>query len=585
MGWWFDRLPERYEFELQMLEKYGFAYSVKDDGVKSGLLVLEVEYCDWEDDAQPGRVHILEVQFPPHYPDFPFQILAPTFPPGTHLNPQKVLCLLQDAGTQWDDSRDFLAAFLLCQVKDILRAHRGDTTVLEAQEGLRQTNFIRHQPGSAMLVGDWEVPANIDHGYFRWRRFPGDPPNRIMRGAVTHLEAADRALLGELDMGAHWTDWLNQGQELKGRWVRLSAIPSGQDPLEEARSAWPELATMTDPLDLVGLLIPEERDKGGAMLDNWVFILRVQRKQEQAGQAIVAHITLRAEQFSEETKWARAPRAIPIAAKKVLLVGLGAVGAPLAWQLARAGIGTLWCVDYDSVQIGNLPRWLWGMGNLGDPKAKCVAANLQHHYPPLHAEAIELQVGSLDTHVETYGRFMAAIDSVDMIVDASAEVSVNRYLEGLARTKGIPYVWAYGTNGAWGGVVGRTVPRQTAGCYECFRYRLLDGAKALSACDSVPEGKITPPPAEDLPDVQPVGCFHPTFRGTGFDLDTISQLAARLVVATLCRDAPEASDSYTDFTWDIAVLSQWDYQTGQPTVPEWHTYKMERHIDCQRHEN
>lgn len=585
MGWWFDSLPERREFELEKLEEHEFAYSVTDDGVQTGILVLEVEYRDWEDEAQPGRVHVVTVQFPPNYPDFPFEIIAPTFPQGPHINPQKSLCLLADAGINWDGSRDYLAAFLLCQVKDILRAHRGIPTVLEAQEGLRQTGYLGYHSGSAMLVGDWMVPAEINHGYFRWRRFPDDPPIRFVRGAVTLLEALDHTLLGHLDMGAHWTAWLNRSPEFTGRWVRLPAIPAGQDPLAEARSVWPELATMSGPLDLVGLLIPEERDKGGETLDNWVFILRVAAKQEQTGQCVVLVVPVRAEQFSAETKWARAPRAVPIAEKKVLLVGLGAIGAPLAWQLSRAGVGTIWCVDHDSVQIGNLPRWLWGMGNLGDPKAQCIAANLQHYYPPLRAEAIELRVGAVDTREESYGRFMAALDGADIIVDASAEVSVNRYLEGLARARRIPYVWAYGTNGAWGGVVGRSIPEQTSGCYECFRFRLLEGVNALGSGDPVPEGAITPPPAEDLPDVQPVGCFHPTFRGTGFDLDVVSQLAARLAVATLCRDAQEDADGYPDFPWDVAVLSQWDSQTRLPTAPQWRTYTLVRHEECQFHDD
>lgn len=436
-----------------------------------------------------------------------------------------------------------------------------------------------------MLVGDWEVPPGVDHGHFRWRRFPGDPPNRIIRGAVTHLQTADHDLIGQLAIGNFWTNWLQNTAELSGRWVRLPEIPKGADPLAEARAAWPDIANIVSFPDLVGLLIPEEKDKGGALIDNWVFVLRVNVGPiVQAGQRIMSTFFVRAEQFSKDTRWSRAPRAIPINVKKVLMVGLGAIGGPLAWQLARAGIGDLRCVDYDSVQIGNLPRWLYGMATIGDSKASSVAANLQLNYPPLRAEAIEYCIGSINSHPDIVGRFMAALNEVDIIVDASAELSVNRYLEGLAREKRVPYVWAYGSNGGWGGVVGRIVPGHTSGCYECFRYWMFDAVNALKEGRPSPEGAIKPPPTEDLPEVQPVGCFHPTFRGTGFDMDQVSQMAARLVVATLCLDAPSESDSYPNFPWDVAVLSQWDPETGLPTVPDWITYSLRRHPKCQHHD-
>lgn len=294
---------------------------------------------------------------------------------------------------------------------------------------------------------------------------------------------------------------------------------------------------------------------------------------------------LRAEQFSEETRWARAPRAIPISSKKALVVGLGAIGAPLTWQLARAGIGELRCVDDDSVQIGNIPRWLFGMGVIGDSKAECLATNMPLNYPPMQAEAIEYKVGSLDTRPNTYGRFITALNEVDIIVDATAEVSVNRYLEAQAIERGIPYIWAYGSNGGWGGIVGRSLPGRTEGCYECFQHRMLDAVNALKVGEPIPEGAILPPPAENLPDVQPVGCFHPTFRGTGFDMDQVSLMAARLTVATLCQSSPPETDSYPDFPWDIAVLSQWNEQGSIPTVPNWNTYTLDRHKECQYHDD
>ena len=41
---------------------------------------------------------------------------------------------------------------------------------------------------------------------------------------------------------------------------------------------------------------------------------------------------------------------------KISLVGLGALGSPVAYYLAAAGIGTLKIIDFDSVDLSNLHR-------------------------------------------------------------------------------------------------------------------------------------------------------------------------------------------------------------------------------------
>ncbi|MDR0847868.1 MAG: ThiF family adenylyltransferase, partial [Propionibacteriaceae bacterium] len=45
-----------------------------------------------------------------------------------------------------------------------------------------------------------------------------------------------------------------------------------------------------------------------------------------------------------------------IRAAKVLLVGTGGLGAPLALYLAAAGVGTIGVVDFDVVEASNLQR-------------------------------------------------------------------------------------------------------------------------------------------------------------------------------------------------------------------------------------
>ncbi len=586
MPGWSENDPQRLAYELRKLDEAGYSYSITDDGKETGVVKLLIVYPDPDNIDDPAHIYSLAAVFPQEYPDFPFEIWVQpgsNFPPGTHLNPNGNLCLLEDPGNNWDGSRDFLAEYLQTRVLGVLRRHRGDTSVPEAQEGLRQTGYIQYAPGTAMLVNDWTIPPEVDRGTFKWRRFPGDPLNSPLRGVVTKLRDAKGTTLGELSLGKHWDALLAASPRITGRWVRVPTIPKGDGRLEEACSVWPDLQNVIGPLELIGLLIPEEKEKNGGVIDNWVFYLRVAVPNQSHGYRVTHLIPIRAEQFSSETKWARAPRTVHIATKKVLVVGLGAIGAPLAWQLARAGVLELRLVDYDSVQIGNLPRWLYGMPAIGSSKASCLATNLQHHYPPLIAEAIEYRIGAIVNDGAAQDRYQAAINDVDIIIDAAAEIAVHQHLQCVAKERNIPYVWAYGSPGGWGGVIGRSVPGRTTGCYECAQYRMGDAGKPPNLNRPDIPCAIEPPPAENLPGVQPVGCFNPTFRGTGFDMDQISQMAARLVVATLCRSAPPTADSYPDFPWDVAVLSQWDSQTGQPTTPNWTTYTLDRHPECQNH--
>ena len=64
-------------------------------------------------------------------------------------------------------------------------------------------------------------------------------------------------------------------------------------------------------------------------------------------------------------------------AAKVLIVGVGGLGSPIALYLAGAGVGTIGLVDDDVVSLSNLQRQvLYTEEELGDLKAVCAAMHL-----------------------------------------------------------------------------------------------------------------------------------------------------------------------------------------------------------------
>ncbi|MCI7315443.1 MAG: ThiF family adenylyltransferase, partial [Bacteroidales bacterium] len=99
-----------------------------------------------------------------------------------------------------------------------------------------------------------------------------------------------------------------------------------------------------------------------------------------------------------------------MAQTRVLLVGVGGLGSPVAQYLVGMGIGTLGLVDDDVVSVSNLHRQiLYSEQQVGQPKVACAAARLRG----LNSEvSIEEHPGRFTPEVAD-----AMLASYDMVVD------------------------------------------------------------------------------------------------------------------------------------------------------------------------
>src|SRR3954469_25916838 len=69
-------------------------------------------------------------------------------------------------------------------------------------------------------------------------------------------------------------------------------------------------------------------------------------------------------------------------ASRVLLIGAGGLGSPLALYLAAAGVGTIGLVDFDVVDVTNLQRQIvHGTKDVGRPKLQSAKETLKSINP------------------------------------------------------------------------------------------------------------------------------------------------------------------------------------------------------------
>lgn len=151
-------------------------------------------------------------------------------------------------------------------------------------------------------------------------------------------------------------------------------------------------------------------------------------------------------------------------ARKIALVGCGAIGGFLAQALVKLGAGTgqgyLKLIDPDLMKSDNLGRHFLGYPELRKLKAKALVETLRYQFP---FSSIEGVIDSVDAEAE--------LSSNDLIIDATGEESVSEMLNhrrlNLAESSApVLHVWIRG-NGET--VQGLWAFERKWACYRCLR--------------------------------------------------------------------------------------------------------------------
>lgn len=107
-------------------------------------------------------------------------------------------------------------------------------------------------------------------------------------------------------------------------------------------------------------------------------------------------------------------------AAKVLIIGLGGLGSPVAMYLAAAGVGHLTLVDFDGVDLSNLQRQIAHTTNrISQNKAQSAAQTLRALNPDVQVTCVEKLLDA-DTLPELVAQHSIVVDCTDNFVSRFA---------------------------------------------------------------------------------------------------------------------------------------------------------------------
>lgn len=146
-------------------------------------------------------------------------------------------------------------------------------------------------------------------------------------------------------------------------------------------------------------------------------------------------------------------------ASRVLVVGLGGLGAPAALYLAGAGVGTLVLADDDEVHLSNLQRQiLYTMEDIATPKVQAARTRLAAFNPAIRLLAMQEKLAG-----ETLRQQVA---EADVVLDCTDNIATRQAINVACVATNTPLITASAVG--LGGQIMVLTPPWRQGCYRCL---------------------------------------------------------------------------------------------------------------------
>jgi len=145
---------------------------------------------------------------------------------------------------------------------------------------------------------------------------------------------------------------------------------------------------------------------------------------------------------------------------RVLVVGAGGLGCPVALYLGAAGIGHLTLADDDTVEVANLQRQIaFEQSDLGESKAERLADRVRRINP-------EVSVTALTERLEG-DELQRQVDSVSLVVDCTDNFNTRFALNRACVAARVPLVSGAAIRGE-GQLAVYDVRDESSPCYHCL---------------------------------------------------------------------------------------------------------------------
>ena len=120
--------------------------------------------------------------------------------------------------------------------------------------------------------------------------------------------------------------------------------------------------------------------------------------------------------------------------KKIAIIGSGGLGCSLGIALGSSGIGTIYCVDFDTIEIHNIHRQIaFKTSDNGKSKSEVLAQTINDR---------NLYVKAISKNMD-FAAFVKEDIEIDLLLDATDNLHVRAEIDSYAKSKNLP--WIYGS--------------------------------------------------------------------------------------------------------------------------------------------
>lgn len=540
LGWY--KLNEAlFEEEREALNKRGFSLNKKTFSDQN-----RVEFNGVVD--VNGESYTLKILYPYGYPEFSPECFVEEIQFARHQSPDGgKMCLYEDWKSNSDLNGGSVLDLAIQWIERIQKGHFDPNEEIDGPEP-KQYHVIAPNIGTVLTPEEVYKDWKGQEGIFKVNlRNLLDPNEKLyLNGMLTSIHST-----GELFANDDRLNSLFQEGELVGKCFQVSTTPpyfrnqqeiiswltkqGHRDIMKKCRAASKHIE---DPRYRIGPLlgikyIDEVGRRGNFEPRFLVIALKDVLIKKRPNPYQTEFGVFCSNEMSPSKLFKRITHLQPLANKHVVVLGLGTIGAPVALELAKAGVGKLTLVDRDVLNAGNVTRHVCNLYQVGLPKAQAVSQIIKTHNPYV----------KIDPRFESWGMetsddvVATSIREADLIVCAVGHDPTEEYINKLSYYMNIPVIYTYAGSGAWSGRVFRVEPGVT-GCYDCHGWSMYEDQ----------ELRLTN--SDDL-EIYDHGCATPAFPGSGIDTGILANFTSRLAIQTLLAEHPNSYESsiYDHIVW------------------------------------